>query len=37
MDNRHGRGALNTVQPEPRVFANVYGGFRIARDIVGEP
>lgn len=35
MDHRHGGGALNTVQPEPRRFANVYGGFRIARDTLG--
>ena len=37
MDNRHGSGALNTVQPEPRRLGNTYGGFRIARDTMGEP
>jgi len=36
MTNFRGKNALNTVQPEQRVFQNDFGGFRLTRDIFTE-
>lgn len=37
MDNRYGVNKLNTAQPQQPAFKDRFGGFRLVRDVVGEP
>jgi hypothetical protein len=34
MNERHGKNALNTVQPQLRQFSDRFGGFRLARPLM---